>query len=294
MKRYDVLIIGSGPAGMNAAIYSSRMNLSTAIIEKGAPGGKLVNISKIYNWIGIKETTGPNLAIEMNDHAISSGTDSIFGSVNKIDSENNFVSLEDGQKVGYKYLIIASGTSEVIPEKIDGIHKYNNKGVSYCAICDGPLFKNEVVAVIGGGNAAVEESLYLSNVAKEVHLFVRNNFSAEKKSINDLKNKTNVFIHMNHEIISISGQGNVEEISTTNGEFKVKAIFPYIGLKANTSFIKYLNIKTENGFIVVDDNMKTSIDNIYSIGDVNSKSIRQISTAVSDGTIAAKTIANII
>lgn len=294
MKKYDVLIIGSGPAGMNAAVYASRLGLKTAMIEKGAPGGKLVNISKISNWIGIKNIEGPELAIAMDKHSKSFGAESIFGNVKLINENKNAVILDDGKIIEYKFLIIATGMIESIPKDVDGIDKFNTLGVSYCAICDGPIYKGEVVSVIGGGNSAVEEAAYLTSVAKEVHIFVRGKFSAEQKLINELKAKKNIIVHLGSKIIKIKGNKKVEEIITTDGNFKVKAVFPYIGQKANTASFKNTSIKTKDGFIITDENMKTSVNNIYAIGDVRSKKIRQISTAVSDGTIAAKNIGNLI
>lgn len=279
---------------MNAAIYASRMNLSTAIIEKYAPGGKLVNISKIENYLGFEDIGGPELAMKMDKHARAFGTESIYGDVKKINDKENTVELADGTKVEYKFLIIATGTSEKVPEDIKGIHNFTHKGVSYCAICDGPLYKGASVAVIGAGNSAVEEAHYLTSVAKEVHIFVRNEFRAEKKAIDGLMAKQNVVLHKGHKILEILGDSGVEKIITTDGEIEVKAIFPYIGLKPNSDFIEGTAIASDNGFIKVNDVMQTSVENIFAVGDVIDKKIRQISTASADGTIAAKVIANLI
>lgn len=294
MRKYDLLIIGSGPGGMNAALYAKRSNLNVAIVEMGPPGGKLVNMEKIENWLGDISLGGAELALRMNAHIEHLGVKSIFGEVIKINEIENKIILKDGEEIGYKFLIIASGTSEKIPENVKGIVEYNHRGVSYCAICDGPLYKNQVVAVIGGGNSAIEEAAFLASVAKEVHIFVRNKIKAEQIILDELKNKNNVFFHMQEEITEIHGDGKVEHIKTNKGEYDVKAIFPYVGLIANSRFVEGTSIKTNKGFIIVDENQKTSVDNIYSIGDVNDKHIRQVTTAMSDGTIAAKAIINLI
>ncbi len=292
MEKFDVVIIGSGPAGLTAALYLSRNNLSVAFIEKEAPGGKLVNISKIENWIGFESIDGADLSLRMYSHVIKNGAKMIFGAVTKILDKKKVVIVNDNE-VHYKNLIIASGTTEKVPEKIKNIRTFDGKGVSYCAICDGALYKEEVVGVIGGGNSAIDEASFLASVAKEVHVFVRSTVKADKESVRELELKDNVKIHLNTELVSINGEKAVESVTTNKGKtIFMKAVFPYIGLLPNNSFFKDLNITDEFGFIEVDKNMETKISGIYGAGDINSKEIRQISTAVSDGTIAAKNIIN--
>ena len=293
MKKYDVLIIGSGPAGMNAALYASRMNLSVCVVEKGAPGGKMVNISKIENWIGDEIISGPELSMRMSSHIKANGVESLYGDVVELKEKENSIVLASGEVVEYKYLIIATGSSETVPKDVVGIYNYQNKGVSYCAICDGPLFKNKVVAVMGGGNSAIEEGTYLASVAKEVHIFARSTVKAEARLVDDLKNKNNVIIHEGEQVIELQGSPSLEKVITNKGEYEVSAFFPYIGLTPNTKFIKDGTLDMNHGFIKVNESYQTSIKNVFAIGDVVDKHVRQISTAVSDGTIAAKTIANL-
>ncbi len=293
MKKFDVLIIGAGAAGLTTGIYTARANLKTGIVEKSAPGGKLVNISQIENWVGDSFVEGPDLAIRMWEHSKNSGVENFYGNVLKIHHTKNIVETDFGN-IQYKYLIIATGTSEKIPHEILNIKKFDQKGVSYCAICDGPLYKNEKVAVIGGGDSAFEESIYLSSFVKKVKIFVRNKIRANKALQSEVKSRKNIEILLKTKIKEIHGNKKVTHIiDNKEKKHNLKAIFPYIGLKPNTSFISQKEILDENGFIKVDEMMKTKIPNIFGIGDVLNKKVRQLTTAAADGTIAAKYIVNI-
>ena len=294
MKKFDVLIIGAGVAGLTAGIYTSRANLKTAILEKGPPGGKLVIISQIENWVGDTFVEGPDLALRMWNHSKKAGVKHFYGDVLKINHQENIVETDFG-KFQYKYLIIASGTSERIPKEIKNIEKFDQKGVYYCAICDGPLYKGEEIAVIGGGNSAFEESIYLSSFVKKVKIFVRDEVIAEKGLVEEAKKRDNIEIILNTQLVEINGSEKVSSALDNKGIIhNVKAIFPYIGLIPNTSFITQKEILDERGFIKVDEMMQTKIDNIFGIGDVLEKNVRQLTTAAADGTIAAKQIVNII
>jgi len=224
-----------------------------------------------------------------------------YGDVVKVDSEGEFkqvVTLESGEVLTAKSVIIATGMIERVPDDVEGIRKFENKGVSYCAICDGPLFKGEEVAVIGGGNSAVEEAVYLASVASKVHVLIRRDvFRADKQAVDHLLEKENVIIHKETKAKSIIGENKVEGVIVTHDGKettldKVKALFPYIGLDAVTNFVSHLGITNENGYIETDEFMETKVKGIYAVGDVRDKHIRQISTAVSDGTIAGKMITN--
>lgn len=298
-NKYDVIIIGAGPAGLTAALYAGRANKKTLFIEKGAPGGKMVVTNKIENWIGIESISGAELSTKMLDHA-KKYSEFKYGIVTSLVSNNPLehkVMLESGEVLTAESVIIASGTIERVPADVENIEKFNNKGISYCAICDGPIFKDEVVAVIGGGNSAAEESHYLSSIAKEVHIFVRKpNMRAEETLVNKLNELNNVVIHYNSTVQKINGDTLVNGIEFTqdgNAEtLELKAVFPYIGLDPSTNFTGKLKMEFNNNYVVTDENMETSIKGIFAIGDVRDKKIRQISTAVSDGSIAGKMIAN--
>lgn len=299
MEKVDIAIIGAGPAGLTAAIYASRAGLSITFIEKGAPGGKVVKTSKIENWTGDLSVEGPDLALRMFEHAKKSGASYKYGEVTDILSkskQNHEIILKSGQIIKAKQVIIATGMFEKIPENIKGIRKYENRGVSYCAICDGPLFKNKNTAVIGGGNSAIEEAAYLAQFSKEVFVFVRSKIRADKKLVDDLSLKKNVKIFLKSQIKEIKGEKNVQEIVADidgkNQVLKVSGIFPYIGLKPATSFIKNKDILDETGFVITDENMETKIPGLFAVGDVRSKHVRQIATAASDGVISAKVLIN--
>ncbi|MCK5945826.1 MAG: FAD-dependent oxidoreductase [Mycoplasmataceae bacterium] len=299
---YDVAIIGGGPAGLTASVYASRAELKTIFIEKGAPGGKMVNTSKIENWSGDKLVSGPDLAIRMFEHAKAFNATYKYGDVVNIESkeeELKEITLANGDKIQSRSIVIASGTVERIPEEVDGIHKYENRGISYCAICDGPIYKGEDTAIIGGGNSAIEEGAYLASVAKKVYIFVRGKeMTAEIKLQEDALKKKNIEIVFNSVVKSISGEGKVEKITAVvdgvEKEYNVKAVFPYIGLVPVTSFAKDIKITDKHGYIETNEHMETKVKNIFAVGDVRVKGIRQIATAVADGAIAGKNLANIL
>ncbi|MBU4691274.1 NAD(P)/FAD-dependent oxidoreductase [Mycoplasma zalophi] len=297
---YDVLIIGSGPAGLTAAIYSQRAKLSTAFLEKSVPGGKLPNQSKIENWPGDETIKGSDLALRMFMHATNLGAKYLYGDVKEIiskEDEYKEVIMADGSKLTSKAVIIATGMISNIPSSIKNIEKYDGKGLSYCAICDGPLYANKPMAIIGGGNSAIEEAAYVSNIASHVYIFVRDNHTiAEQSLVDDLKKRNNITLLLNSEIKEINGENGVEKIlADVDGQIKeieVSAIFPYIGFRPSTAFLKELDILDENGFVITNEDMETKIKNVFAIGDVRQKAIRQITTATNDGTIAAKILSN--
>lgn len=298
-NRFDVLIIGAGPAGLTAALYLARNDYNVAFIEGYAPGGEMVQQSKIENYPGFNFISGFELSINMLNQAKNNGAKQIFGMVSDIESiseTEKVVTLQNGNKYYASAIVIATGMVNLVPTSVENIEKFNGKGVSYCAICDGALFKNQPCAIIGGGNSAFEESSYLASTASEVHIFVRDEVKAEVRIINDAKKHSNIFIHYNSQILKLNGDDKVESIvANVDGEIKemnIKGVFPYIGFKAATSFISDKSLLNERGFIIVDKNMETKEKNIFAIGDVIAKDIRQITTATNDGTIVAKTISS--
>ncbi|MDJ1645635.1 FAD-dependent oxidoreductase [Mycoplasma sp. M5725] len=300
---YDVIIIGAGPASLNAALYASRQDLNVLIIEKSAPGGKLLSTDKVENWIGTKLTTGFELATDFYKHALAYGANYMSGEVVNIRSNGEFdkeVMLADGNIIKGKSIIIGSGMQNRKPSTIKNFDEYFNKGISYCGICDGPIFRNQPIVVMGGGNSAVEEGTFISNVASKLYVVtIDSELKAEKKLIEELKSRSNVEIIYNATIQEVSGNGKLEKISyldsTTNKiiELDANALFIYIGFIPKADFISDdMMIKTKSGFIITDDSMETKIPNIFAVGDIRDKKIRQIVTAASDGAIAAKVISD--
>ena len=297
--KYDVVVIGGGPAGLTAALYAGRANKKTVFIEKGAPGGKMVTTNLIENWTGDVSVNGADLSIRMFEHA-KKESEYKYGdvvSIKTINPKEHIVSLASGDTITSESVIIATGTIERVPAGVENIDKFIGKGVSFCAICDGPIFRNKPVSVIGGGNSAAEESIYLSSISSAVHIFVRKpEMRADKKIVEELTEKENVFIHYNTTMNEIVGDKSVNKVIVTeNGnkaEYQVDAVFPYIGLDAVSGFVSDIDITDENGYILTDEGMETSVKGIFAVGDVRKKAIRQISTAVADGAIAGKLIAN--
>ncbi|MEA4115665.1 FAD-dependent oxidoreductase [Mycoplasma sp. 744] len=298
-KKYDVLIIGAGPGGLNAALYASRSNLSVALIEKSAPGGKMTKTSKIENWLGFDMIDGFELSTKAYQHAISFGAEHIYGNVLKIIKNNDDLfetHCEDGQIYYSKKVIIASGMKEREPKWIKNYSKFEFRGISFCATCDGPLYKDKNILVLGGGNSAVEESTFLAKLANKVFLIVKDDhFIAEARLVDELKELNNVEIYLEHEIKALHGENQIEKaiIINKNNEEKilnVEAFFPFIGFVPSNEFFKDLNITNEFGFVITDEFMQTNINGLYAIGDIRDKKIRQIVTAASDGAIAAKHI----
>ena len=299
-NKYDVLIIGAGPAGLTAAIYLARNNVNVALIEAKTPGGKISEQSKIENYPGFNSVSGAELSISMFSQARENGAKFIIGKVISIENKDELIKLiklENGLLLESKYLIIATGMQNIIPKEVINIDKFNNKGVSYCVVCDGPLFKDKVCGIIGGGNSAFEEGNYLSSIAKEVHIFVRDKIIAEQRLVDNVEKQDNIFIHRNAQVLKLNGTSSLDSadvnIEGNIVNISIKGLFPYIGFKPAIDFIDQNLLKLDKkNFIVVDENMETNVPNIFAVGDIISKSIRQITTATSDGTIAAKIINN--
>ncbi|TPE57561.1 FAD-binding protein [[Mycoplasma] falconis] len=296
-KDFDVLIIGAGPAGLTAALYLARNDVKVAFIEGMYPGGKMAEQSKIENYPGFDFVSGPELSKKMFNQAKLNGAKMIFGFVEKIESlsdNEKIVTLANGDQYLSKAVIIATGMKNLVPKEVINIDKFNGKGVSYCVLCDGAMYKGLPAAIIGGGNSAFEESSYLASIASEVHIFVRDGIIAEKRLVEDAKKHANIFIHENSVILELLGEDKVSSIkANVNGEIKnmdIKAVFPYIGFKPSTNFISQKEILDEKGFILVDESMETKIKNIFAVGDVIKKDVRQITTATNDGTVAAKVV----
>ncbi|UWD34694.1 thioredoxin-disulfide reductase [Mycoplasma cottewii] len=291
---YDVLIVGAGPAGLTAAIYTTRAGLKTAVFEHSAPGGKLVKTDLIENYPGFETITGPDLAMKMYMQAMSLGAEIQFYGVSKIvKNEDLFeVELSNGEIKKAISVILASGTEEN-KLGIPGEDKLYGKGVSYCAVCDGAFYKNKPVAVVGGGYSAVQEAMYLSQLVDKVYLIVRRDvFRADANKVAKLKAQNNVEFILKSQVKQINGEEKVESIlvNTPEGEktIKVDAIFPYIGSTPVIESVKDLHLENEKGYIPTTDKMESTIKGLYIAGDVRDVPLRQIAIACGDGAIAGQ------
>ena len=297
--QYDVVILGAGPAGMSAAVYASRAGLKTAMLEKGAPGGKLVKTNEISNYPGFVTSGGPELALKMFEHSTSFGAEYLYGDVTKLNDlgEIKEIELMDGSTVTAKAVIIATGRDEKLLN-VPGEQRYTGQGVSYCAVCDGAFFKDEEVAVIGGGNSALEEAMYLTQFAKKVYIVIRRDvFRADEIVQQQLAENDKIEVIRKHVPVEVTGEnGKVCGIVLKNVEteekmtLNVKAVFPYIGQDPGTSFVAHLDILDTQRYILTDEHMATKVPGIYAAGDVVAKTLRQVVTATSDGAIAAQSV----
>ena len=297
----DLIVIGAGPAGLTAALYATRAGASVIVLDGGAPGGKLNLTAEIENYPGVVKK-GPELAYSMYEQCLSFGAKYEFGEVTKIeDLGNHKIVYTAKEKNETKYVFIATGTKER-KMGISGEEEMTGHGVSYCAVCDGPFFKNKVVCVVGGGNSAIEESLYLSDIASHVHIIVRRDvLRADQYLIDKMKEKDNIEMHYlkkPHAIEKNDGKvsGLVIEDSKT-GELSTiptNGIFPFIGLDPISGFVSDLGIVDDKGYIEVDENQETKVKGIFAGGDVTAKNLRQVITAANDGAIAGQYIASLL
>ena len=291
MVIYDTVVIGSGVAGMTAAIYLKRANLNILLLEKSAPGGQINRTASITNYPGIKEIDGPSLSLNMLEQLKSLDIETKYGNVLNITDGEIKTIKTDLEEIKTKTVLIATGRN---PKELGLEHEkqLTGRGVSWCAICDGPLYKDKIVAVVGGGNSAFEEALYLSTIVKKLYLIHRRDtFRADNILVEKLKEKENVEFILNSTITKLNEKDNhLESIEVNNKEIKVDGLFIYIGFKPETDIFNNLNLELDDGYILVDKNMKTNIKGIYAAGDVIKKDYYQISTAVGEAATAALTI----
>lgn len=295
MKVYDLIIIGAGPAGMTASIYAKRANLDILLMEKSAPGGQMISTAEIENYTGAGKVSGVDLAMKMFEHVQSLGVETMFEEVVKVHDLGSVKEVvTPSQTLQTKAVLITAGAN---PRTlgVKGEDDYAYRGISWCAICDGPLYKDKRVLVVGGGNSAVEESLFLSNIASHITI-VQNldRLTADPKAVSLLMKTPNVDIIFNAKVISFNGDDALKsvDVETKDGvkSIEVDGVFEYIGLTPVSDFVSHLGITNEAGYIVVNSNMETKVKGIFSAGDVNQKQIRQVVTATSDGAIAVQNI----
>lgn len=287
----DVLIIGGGPAGLSAAIYAKRAALDVAVIEKeGFAGGQIINTEQVDNYLGLNGLSGYELAMKYKEHAEALLVDFIFDKVEKIEnsSEIKKVKLANGKVLEAKNIIIASGASHkklsLAKEK-----KLTGSGVSYCATCDGAFFRNKSVAVVGGGDVALQDAYFLSRFCEKIYLaHRREELRAAKTTVEKVLKEKNIVFLPNRTVEDLLGEFKLEGIvlKKSSGELeelKVDGLFVAIGMEPATNLFQELVELDEKGYIIAGEDCRTSANGIYAVGDVRTKEVRQLVTAVADG-----------
>lgn len=299
-KKYDVIVIGAGPGGLTAALYASRANLSVLILDRGLYGGQMNNTDAIDNYPGFTEIKGPELGEKMYNSVMKFGSEFEYGDVQSvtIDGENKVVKTDTGE-YSAPALIIATGADHR-HLNVPGEEEYSGKGVSYCAVCDAAFFKDEDIAVIGGGDSAIEEGIYLAQSAKSVTVIHRRDQLRAQPTLQKrafANDKINFIWNGITESIDGDGQRvtGVTYKDKETGEEKqlaTRGVFIYVGVIPQTAPFKELGITDEQGWITTDDHMRTKADGIFALGDVRAKDLRQIANAVGDGSIAGQAAYN--
>ena len=295
---YDTMIIGAGPAGMTAALYAARSNLKVALLERGIYGGQMNNTAEIENYPGYARISGPELAEKMFEPLENLGVEHLFGHVEKIEDHGDYKKIiTEDEAFETKTVILASGANHR-HLGVPGEEEYNSRGVSYCAVCDGAFFRDEDLLVVGGGDSAVEEAIFLTRFAKSVTIVHRRDQLRAQKLLQEraFANEKISFI-WDSVVKEIKGDDRrvtsvvFENVKTgQSSESDFGGVFVYVGLDPVSDFVKDLGICDEAGWIVTDQHMKTAIDGIYAIGDVRQKDLRQITTAVGDGAVAGQEV----
>lgn len=295
-KIYDVIIVGAGPAGMTAAVYTSRANLSTLMIERGIPGGQMANTEEVENYPGFDHILGPDLSTKMFEHAKKFGAEYAYGDIKEvIDGEEYKTVIAGSKEYKARAVIIAAG-AEYKKIGAPGESELGGRGVSYCAVCDGAFFKGKDLVVVGGGDSAVEEGVYLTRFANKVTIVHRRDELRAQKILQQraFENEKVDFI-WNHTIKSINeADGKVGSVTLVNTqtneeqEFKTDGVFIYVGMLPLSKPFEKLGITNEDGYIVTNEKMETNVKGIFAAGDIRDKMLRQIVTATGDGSIAAQ------
>jgi thioredoxin reductase (NADPH) len=298
---YDVIIVGGGPAGLAAALYTARLNLKTVILDRGPLGGQLLNTELVEDYPGFDSILGSELAMKMGEHARKFGVEvRDFEPVKEIDVEGStkVVRLESGEELRAPALIMAAGGLPRYLE-VPGEKEFWGRGVSYCAVCDGAFFKGQELAVIGGGDAAVEEGEFLTRYASRVYiLHRRSELRAQPILVERARENKKIEFIFDAHVKTITGNGKVQSIQyEQRGQTKqleVGGVFIFIGFVPNSSLLKIHVDHDAGGYILTDRNLQTSVDGIWAVGDVRAQLTKQIATAVGDGTTAAVAAAQYI
>ncbi len=297
MNTLDVIIVGAGPAGLCAAMYAGRGMLNAVVLERGIPGGELLNTEKIEDYPGFESILGPDLAARMTEHAKKFGADirmeNVEGIAKQVDGSFKVTTSSGAEFVAPAVIITAGGTPTKLG--VPGEGEYAGKGVSYCAVCDGAFFKGETIAVIGGGDAAVEEADYLTRYAAKVYIVHRRNEFRASKVVQEraLKNPK-IEVIWNKKVLELTGEitglkslALEDTVTGQRSALGVTGCFVFIGFTPNSGLIKDHVGHDATGYLITDDRMMTSIPGLFAAGDLRVQLTRQVTTAVGDATTAA-------
>ena len=303
MSLYDVVIVGSGPSGMTAAIYAARANMKVLLLDKLAPGGQIINTNEIQNYTGVGTINGAELDMNMFNHTQELNIEFDYATITKIEdcgaTKKLYVEEDPDRVIETKTVIIATGT-EHRRLHVENEDKFIGNGIGFCAICDGEFYRDKDVVVIGGGNSAVEESIYLTDIVKHLTIVTMFDLTADPIACDKLRSSEKVTIYPYQDVLNFVGENSLEGIhfkSTKTGEentVKCDGVFEYIGLYPVTDFVKDLGITESHGYIETNSRMETKIPGIFASGDCISKELRQVITACADGAIAAQNAASYI
>lgn len=286
---YDIIIIGAGPAGMTSALYALRANKKVLVLEAKSYGGQIINAYKVENYPGLPDVSGFDYSTNLYNQIKKLGVEYKNETVIRINEDKSVVTNK-GEYTA-KAIILATG-AEKRKLNIENEQEYVGKGISYCATCDGNFYRNKTVAVVGGGNSALEDAVYLSNIATKVYLIHRRDaFRGEQKYIEELQGKSNVEFVFNSNVVRINGEDVLKSIEVKDNEDNIRKIdlnglFIAVGQEPKNGIFANLIDIDEAGYIKTEDGVHTSVDKIYVAGDARAKDLRQLVTAVSDGAIA--------
>lgn len=294
-KIYDVIIAGAGPAGMTAAVYTSRANMSTLMLERGIPGGQMANTEEIENYPGFGSILGPDLSTKMFEHAQQFGAEYAYGEIKEIRDEEPYKRVITGDKEYLtKSVIVATGAEHRLLGA-PGEKELSGRGVSYCAVCDGAFFRNKELVVVGGGDSAVEEAVFLTRFASKVTIVHRRDqFRAQKILQKRAFENEKIEVIWDSAVKEIRGEGKVQSVLLENtktgeqSELSTDGVFIYVGMDPLTESVRPLGITNDAGYVLTDEKMYTKVKGVFAAGDVREKLLRQVVTATGDGSIAAQ------
>lgn len=296
MADYDLIIVGAGPSGMTASIYAARADMKVLMLDKLAPGGQIINTNEIQNYTGVGTINGAELAMNMFMHTQELNVEFDYRTVTGIvdhGKEKEVICLEDDKHYTASAVLLATGTRPRCLN-IPGEDNFRGNGISWCAICDGAQYRDKDVVVIGGGNSAVEESIFLAGIVNELTVVTMFDLTADPIACDKLRAMENVTVYPYQDILEFVGEGKLEGVhfkSTKTGEettVSCDGVFEYIGLTPTTEYLKDLGVLNEYGYVKVNERMETAIPGIYGAGDCITKNLRQVITACADGAIAAQ------